>query len=478
MPDNQLLKMTITELAPLIRAGKVSPVELTEAALAKAERLLPELHSWITFLPEQARAKAKQREQAIRRGEYLGPLDGVPIGIKDNMATAGIRTTVGSKVLANNVPDEDSFVVERCKRAGAVIIGKENLEEFASGVRSANPHYGEVRNPWNPGHVPGGSSGGSAANVASCITFASLGTDAGGSVRIPAAFCGVVGMKQTYGRVSQRGLLMTSFAGDHIGPLTRSVADNALMLQVIAGQDPLDPSTVPVPVPDFSRELGRSLTGLKIGIPVNHYFDIIDPDVDAAVRTAIATLQEMGAEAVEVRLDTLQYLDLVGAAGGADSFLLHEPYLTDHRDEYTPEQLYRILSGQFGLARDYAKAMRVQRLVMEDFARVLQRVDLLVTPTVPIPALPCGNGSITVGGIEYAANVVGRTGATSLAVRNTFPSNRTGLPSLSVPCGFTRAGLPIGLQFIGSPFEEALLYGVASRYEDVSPSKGKLPAIA
>ena len=206
-------------------------------------------------------SQAKEQEAALMRGEYRGPLHGIPIGIKDNIATAGIRTTVGSKVLAAHVPREDAYVVSRCKQAGAIILGKENLEEFAAGSTSNNLHYGAVHNPWNLAHIPGGSSGGGGANVAASVTFASLGTDLGGSVRGPANFCGVVGLKQTFGRVSQRGLLVTSFNGDHIGPLTRSVRDSALMLQAIAGYDPLDPSTVPVPVPDFSAALGRALGG-------------------------------------------------------------------------------------------------------------------------------------------------------------------------------------------------------------------------
>jgi len=252
MPKVDFLRMTISELAPKIQNKEVSPVELTEAALAEADRLQPTLNSFITILHDRALDQARESETAISRGDYRGPLHGIPIGLKDNLATAGITTTLGSKVLANHVPEEDAEVVKRCRNAGAIIIGKENLEEFAAGATSNNPHYGAVHNPWGLDHIPGGSSGGGGANVAAGITFASLGTDLGGSVRLPGTFCGVVGLKQSFGRVSQRGLLVTSFNGDHIGPMTRSVADSALMLQVLAGNDPLDPSTVPVPVPDYS----------------------------------------------------------------------------------------------------------------------------------------------------------------------------------------------------------------------------------
>ena len=295
MADTALLKLTIAELASKIKGKKgVSPVELTEAALAQADRLQPTLNAFITILHEQARRQAREQEAALMRGQYRGPLHGIPIGIKDNIATAGIRTTVGSKVLADHVPQEDAYVVSRCKEAGAIIIGKENLEEFAAGSTSNNLHYGAVHNPWNLDHIPGGSSGGGGANVAACVTFASLGTDLGGSVRGPANFCGVVGLKQTFGRVSQRGLLVTSFNGDHIGPITRSVRDSALLLQAIAGYDPLEPSTVPVPVPDFSALLGRELRGLRMGIPTNYYFDLIDPQVETAVRQAISALKLSG----------------------------------------------------------------------------------------------------------------------------------------------------------------------------------------
>ena len=356
MADSEIVKLTISELAPKIKSGEISPVEVVDAALAQADRLQPRLNSFITMLHERARTRAKEEEAALMRGEYKGPLHGIPIGIKDNISTAGIRTTVGSKVLGDNVPEEDAFVVSRCEEAGAIILGKENLEEFAAGSTSNNPHYGAVHNPWNLDHIPGGSSGGSGANVASCVTFASLGTDLGGSVRGPANFCGVVGLKQTFGRVSQRGLLVTSFNGDHIGPLTRSVSDTALMLQAIAGYDPLDPSTVPVPVPDYSAGLGKDLKGLKVGIPTNYYFDMLDPEIEAAVRRGIAALGELGVEVIEVTIPSMKYAGALRIAGMADSVVTHEPYIEKQREDYGPKVLFRTLAGQFVLARDYSKA--------------------------------------------------------------------------------------------------------------------------
>jgi aspartyl-tRNA(Asn)/glutamyl-tRNA(Gln) amidotransferase subunit A len=468
-----MLQASIAEMAVRIKAREVSPVELTDAALAHAEQLQPSLQSFITLLPDQARAQANERERAIAKGEYRGPLDGIPIGIKDNIATAGIRTTVGSKVLAEHVPDEDAFVVRRAKEAGAIILGKENMHEWAAGGTSTNPFYGAVHNPWNLDHVPGGSSGGGAANVAACVTFASLGTDHAGSVRGPASYCGLVGIKPTYGRVSQRGLLGTSFDGDHIGPLTRTVLDNALVLQVMAGHDPLDPTSVPVPVPDFAADLGEGLTGLKVGVPRDYFFDVIDPEVESAIRAAIGALEELGAEVRDVRLETLEHADLLRIAASAEGYSVHEPYLADHHDDYTPALLHRYWGAAFIPATDYIKSLKLQRLVQEDFARTLQEVDVLVTPTNPTRAPLIGSHTFPIGGVEHGGAAVG----VNMGIRNTHITNVTGHPSISVPCGFSNGGLPIGLQLIGRPFEEALLYRVASLYERVSPSAGKLPPI-
>lgn len=474
MLSNRFLSMTISELAPLIQTREVSPVELTETALAEAHRQQPKLNSFITILDDQALDQAKKLEEEIEQGQYRGPLHGIPIGIKDNIATAGIRTTVGTKVLADNVPDKDARVVTLCKQAGAVILGKENLEEFAAGATSNNPHYGPVHNPWNLDHVPGGSSGGGGANVASGVTFASLGTDLGGSVRLPGTFCGVVGLKQTFGRVSQRGLLVTSFNGDHIGPMTRSVMDSALMLQAIAGYDPLDPSTVPVPVVDYPSALQEPLAGLTMGIPADHYFELVDPQVGEAVQQAIAALQELGVRTKEVGLPTMRFSGALRIAAMADSVVTHEPYIRDRREDYGPDTLYRTLAGQFALARDYSKALKVQRLIKEEHARVLQEVDFLVTPTAPVAAPRIDAKYFQLEGKDYRSRGPG----SGMISRNTAPMNATGLPAITVPCGFTQEGLPVGVQFIGRPFDESTLFQVAGGYESVSPSRGRWPFAA
>jgi aspartyl-tRNA(Asn)/glutamyl-tRNA(Gln) amidotransferase subunit A len=473
MSAMDLIMLTLSEAAAAIQARKVSPVELTEAALAQAERLQPVLCSFITILHENARRQAKEAEAAIMRGEYRGPLHGIPIGIKDNLATAGIRTTVGSKVLAEHVPDADAETVRRCKQAGAVILGKENLEEFAAGMTSNNAHYGAVHNPWNLDHVPGGSSGGGGANVACGVTFTSLGTDFGGSVRLPATFCGIVGLKQTFGRVSQRGLMVTSYNGDHIGPMTRTVRDCALVLQVIAGYDPLDPSTVPVPVPDYTERLGRDVRGIRIGVPSNHYFEMLDPEVDAAVRQAIRALEGLGMTAQDVSLPMMKYAGAMRLPTMADTVVTHEPLIAKARADYGPHVLYRTLAGQFVLGRDYARGMKVQRLIKEEHARVLQDVDVLVTPTAPIPAPRIADKDVVIGGKTFPVRGPG-SGSVS---RNTSPSNGTGLPAISIACGFTKSGLPIGMQLIGRPFDEALLLQIAHAYEAVSPARGRKPPV-
>jgi aspartyl-tRNA(Asn)/glutamyl-tRNA(Gln) amidotransferase subunit A len=283
----------------------------------------------------------------------------------------------------------------------------------------------------------------------------------------------VVGLKQTFGRVSQRGLMVTSFNGDHIGPITRSVRDSALVLQAIAGYDPLEPSTVPVPVPDFSALLGRELRGLRMGIPTNYYFDLIDPQVETAVRQAISALEKLGVEVREVALPSMRYAGALRIAGMADSVVTHEPYLATHRHDYGPTVLYRTLAGQFVLGRDYSKALKVQRLIKEEYARVLQDVDVLVTPAAPVAAWRIDTETVVLHGKTYAVRGPGA----GMTARCTSPSNATGLPAMSIPCGFTSAGLPIGLQLIGRPFDEARLFQIAHGYEAVSPSRDRRPPL-
>ena len=475
MADADLVKLTISELAPKIRAREVSPVEVTEAALAQVDRLQPHLNSFITILHDEALSQARQREAELARGEYRGPLHGIPIGVKDNIATGGVRSTAGSKVLTDYIPDEDAHTVGLCRQAGAIILGKENLEEFASsGITSNNPHYGAVHNPWDLDCIPGGSSGGSAANVAACVTFASLGTDLGGSVRLPGTFCGVVGLVATFGRVSERGLMATSFNGDRIGPLTRSVRDSALMLGAMAGYDPLDPSTVPVPVPDYSASLESGLSGLKMGVPTNYHFDLVDPEVEAAVRRAISDLEKLGIELREVTIPSMVHSGAKRIEIMTDLLVNHEAYIdAGHREEYGPWMLGQCLAAQFMLGRDYAKALKVGRIIKEEHARILQEVDFLVTPTAPVPAPRIEWDTFPLGGTQYPLGGAG----SGMIGRNTGFASTAGIPAISVPCGFTRSGLPIGLHLVGRPFDEGTLLRVAHAYEERSPARGRRPAI-
>ena len=292
-------------------------------------------------------------------------------------------------------------------------------------------------------------------------------------MRLPGTFCGVVGLKQTFGRVSQRGLMVTSFNGDHIGPMTRSVADAALMLQVMASYDSLDPSTMPVPVPDYTDALEAGVRGLRMGIPSNHFFDNLDSEVEAEVRRAIASLEELGAEPREVSLPAMKYVGAVRIAAMADSVVTHEPYLESRWADYGPDVLYRTLAGQFVLGRDYSKALKVQRLIKEEYARVFQEVDFLVSPTSPVPPPRIDARTFSLGGQEHRVRGPG----SGMISHNTYPGNATGLPAITVPCGFTQGGLPIGLQLMGRPFEEALLFQVGHAYEQVSPALGRRPPV-
>ena len=473
MASSSLIGMSIADIAPQIAARQLSPVELVDASITQIERLQPDLKGFITLLFDEARATAKQREQAIMSGDYRGPLDGIPVGIKDGIAVAGVKATVGALALDDHVPAEDAEAVRRLRAAGAIIVGKENMHEFAAGGRSNNPHYGAVRNPWAPDRIPGGSSGGSGANVAAGLTFASLGTDVGGSVRYPGHCCGVVGMKQTFGRASQRGSLMTWHHGDHIGPLTRTVRDSALVLQTYAGHDPRDPSTVPVPVPDFCADLGTDLKGVKVGVPRDFFFDIIADDVEQAINAAVTALKDLGAEIVDVALPYLDYARSAWLLMAVETAVTHEHVLRDRRDAITDDLVVGMLAGQFILARDYIKARKVQRLIKEGFAEALQQVDLLISPTSPTVAPKVDAESIQIKGVEYELTLT----RDEVLGRDTFLGNIVGIPAISLPCGFGEDDMPIGLQIMGRPFEETLVYRAAAAYESVSPARDARPPI-
>lgn len=449
---------TIAEVAPLLANGTLSPVELTRAVLDRIDRLDGALNCYITLTSDDALARARRAEAEIQHGRYLGPLHGIPLAIKDNLETAGVRSTGASKVLADHVPAEDAPAVARLKAAGAVLLGKTNLHELGMGGTSVNPHYGPSRNPWDPSRITGGSSGGSGAAVAAGLAMAALGTDAGGSVRIPAALCGVVGLKPTHGRVPIKGCLGASNPTvDHIGPMTRSVADAALLLQVMAGPDPGDPTTVDAPPLPTDLGQARSFVGLRLGVPTEDYFSEVDPEVERVVRAAIARLADLGATLVDVSLP--DHAALIDGTSGlvGDRIAYYGEWMRTRLRDFGRDVQASLLAAQFVPAGDHALALRARRLLADLYARAFAGIDLLVTPTVLAPAYPIADAD------EPTALGIPRKNPP--LSRNTRPSNLTGRPAISVPAGFTSSGLPVGLQFIGRPFDEPTLLGAAAAYE-------------
>ncbi len=449
--------LDIAELAPLLRDRSLSPVEVTESYLGRIERLDPRLNTYIRVLPEQAREAAREAETEIGRGDWRGPLHGVPLGLKDLFDLAGVPNTMGSKILRDNVPEVDATVVTRLKAAGAVILGKHNLHEFAFGITSENPHYGVVRNPWDLDRVPGGSSGGTAAAVAANLCAGGLGSDTGASIRAPASFCGAVGLKPTYSRVSRAGVLPLAWSLDHVGPLARSVADCALLLQAIAGADPRDPTSSTAAVPDFSAGLEQGVAGLRLGVPREHFFDLLEPDVERVVREAIATLEGLGATLEEVSLPHSVHAQIAGnGIMASEAASLHATWLRERSHDYGADVLQRIQGGLLVRATEYLHSQQMRALVQQDFARAFQRVDVVLGPSVPLVAPRIGRTLEPGGPFDVAPRAI--------ANRLTVPCNLTGMPAISVPCGFSE-GLPVGLQIMGPAFAEPVVLRVAAAYE-------------
>jgi aspartyl-tRNA(Asn)/glutamyl-tRNA(Gln) amidotransferase subunit A len=464
-----LYDLDITQLAPLLRAREVSPVELTEAYLDRIARLDPLLNTYIRVMADEAREAAQTAEREIANGTYRGPLHGVPLGIKDLYDVAGVPTTMGSKVLRDNIPTRDAAVVARVKEAGAIVLGKQNLHEFAFGITSENPHYGMVRNPWNPERVPGGSSGGTAAGVAAGLCAAGIGSDTGASVRAPASFCGVVGLKPTYGRVSLAGALPLAWSLDHPGPITRSVADCALVLQAIAGYDARDPATSREPVPNFSQELDGGVQNLRVGVPREYFFELAEPDVDRLVREAITALERLGARVVDVSLPHVAHSQVAGnVIMSSEAASWHATWLEERPEDYGPDVRARIQGGLLVRAVEYLSSQKMRTLVQQDFASAFGRVDVVVAPTTPIVAPPIGHTFEAVGPLNVAPR--------SIANRATVPCNLTGMPAISVPCGFSD-GLPVGLQIMAPAFAEPLVLRVAAAYEQASRWRLRKPEL-
>jgi aspartyl-tRNA(Asn)/glutamyl-tRNA(Gln) amidotransferase subunit A len=463
----ELTDLTALELADQIGSKAVSPMEVIAAVHRRLDETEPFLNAYITRLDEAALAQAKEAELEITAGHYRGPLHGVPVAVKDNIAVAGAVTTAGSKVLANNLTTEDAEVVRRLRAAGAIIVGKTNMFEMAAGPRSTNEFYGNARNPWGPNHDASGSSGGSGITVAARQVPLSLGTDAGGSVRMPAAVTGTVGFKQTHGLVSARGLLASgNVTGDHIGPFGRTVADVALILEAMAGYDAGDPTSANRPVPAFREALRTRLTDVRVGVPTSFFFDLLHPEVEHGVRIAIGVLEQLGATVVPIDIPDLEDAMAARVPLSAEGLALHDPYLREHGELYSEPLRRQLLANYFIPGRDLARANRVRRLIKERFQAAFQKVDLLATPACVTPALPLTDQTITVK--NFRTGELEEGPIARIMVRMTAMFNSTGLPAISVPAGFTDGGFPIGLQLVGRAYEDALVLGAAHAYEQAT----------
>ena len=460
---DKLPLLPIADLGHLIRQRDVSPVEVVDTFLDRIEGLDGRVGSFITIMRDEARESARLAERDIAAGIYKGPLHGISLGLKDIYYTKGTRTTGGSKIRrwAEFVPAEDATVVGRLREAGAIIIGKLSTHEFASGATGHNPHYGQPRNPWGLEHVTGGSSGGSGAAVAACLCAGALGTDTGGSVRIPATLCGITGLKPTYGRLSRYGIIPLSWSLDHAGPMTRTVEDAALMMNAMAGHDPRDPASADVPVPDFTSGLAAGIEGLRIGIPREHFFESLDDQVSDAVQKARAVLEELGASTVEVSMPSVRHVpEFHSVISQTDAAAFHEETIRDHAQELTPNVRDRLEVGRMTTAVQYIRAQRARSVVRQEVCKALEQVDVLVTPTSVVTAPRIDQQMVAAPG--------GRASVLTLLSRNTAPFNDSGVPACTVPCGFDASGLPIGLQIAGRNFDEVTVLRVANAYQQAT----------
>ncbi len=443
---------TIRELGARYRTRELSPVEVTQALLARIEKLDPTLHAFVTLTADRALADARAAEEALRRGDAR-PLLGIPVAHKDIYLTKGIRTTGGSALLADWVPDQESTCGRRWQEAGTVLLGKLITHEFAMGLQFPGHRFEPARNPWNPAHIPGGSSSGSGAALAAGLVYGATGSDTGGSIRGPAAFCGIVGLKPTYGRSSRAGVLTLSWTLDHTGPMARTVEDCALLLQPLAGHDALDPASSRAPVDDYTASLGRDVRGVRIGVVRNYFFEGVDPEIERAFEEAMATLRRLGAEVRDVTIPSLAATHSFLLILLAEAYAYHERDLRAHPELYGEVLRERFLAGGLVTAPEYVQAQRIRAQICGETAEVLRGVDVLATPTTPKPATPFALAYDPEFGFPRS---------------NMAPFNITGSPTLALPCGFSSSGLPLSLQLAGRAFEEALVLRVGHAYEQAT----------
>jgi aspartyl-tRNA(Asn)/glutamyl-tRNA(Gln) amidotransferase subunit A len=444
--------LTLAEAAKLVRDRDLSPVDLTQAHLDRIALLEPRLNCFITQTPQAALERARSAESEIQSGEYRGPLHGIPLALKDLFETRGIRTTAGSLFYTDWVPEEDGAVVQRLNSAGMVNLGKLNMHEIALGVTNNNPHYGACHNPWKLDRTPGGSSGGSGAALAAGMCMGALGSDTGGSIRIPASLCGVVGLKPTYGRVSLRGVVPLSWNLDHPGPMARRVGDVAVILQTIAGYDPEDPASLDMSVPDYLAQLGGSVRGWRVALAEDAFFTKADPEVLEAVRAAADVFASLGAQLSQVEFPgAYEAAKSNGLMATSDAAAFHHERLQAQREKFGVDVRQRLETGAAFTSGEYILARRTQAILRRKFEQFFDEFDLLLTATTPIAAPPLEGPDA----VEQASTLT----------RFTSPFNLTGLPAISLPCGFTGLGLPIGLQIIIRPWGEAALLRAANAYQ-------------
>lgn len=462
----ELTGLSLREVAERIKSRDVSPVEVTRACLDRAEATQPQLNAFSRIMEESAIEEAKAAEAEIAAGNWKGELHGIPVGIKELYDVTGVPTTSSSKVRTNWEASTDSASVAQLREAGAVILGKTHTHEFAYGISTP-----ESRNPWDTDRIPGGSSGGSGASVAAGSTYMSMGSDTGGSIRIPAALCGTVGLKPTFGRCSRAGVTSLAWSLDHVGPLTRTVADAAVCLNVLAGYDPRDPGSVDVPTEDYTDALGKDVRGLRIGVPKNYYFDPIDAEVASAVRSAIDALAGEGAVVSEVEIpypDQIMAVEFALCLPEASEY--HRRMLREKPELYTEDVRTFLEVGEMVPATRYLQALRVRQLIQREWARMFEDIDIVIAPAVPSPATKVGQETVDWGqGVEEPV--------TPVFVRLSAPANVTGLPSISTPCGFTATGLPVAFQAIARPFAEATAIRLCDAYQRITDWGSRRPSL-
>ncbi|MEU3956957.1 amidase [Streptomyces achromogenes] len=462
----QPYELPLSAAAEAIRARQLSPVELADSVLQRVERVEPHLRAYVAVTAEHARRAAREAEDEIAAGRHRGPLHGIPMALKDLIDVAGVPTSASSRVRDGHRARADSTVAARLSAAGALLIGKTHTHEFAYGLTT--PQTG---NAWDTGRVAGGSSGGSAVAVAAGTATFGLGTDTGGSIRVPAALNGVVGLKPTYGLVPRHGVTSLSWSLDHVGPLTRTVEDAALVLTALAGRDPRDPASLTTPATDYRPALGTDLTGLRVGVPRNYYFEHVDVEVEAAVRCAIDQLAALGAHLVDVEIPMTRYIQATQwGLMVPEATAYHERTLRTVPELYQADVRVLLEAGELMPAGDYLRAQRARTLMRREWARMLREVDLIAAPAVPATAVKAGQETITWadGTVENVSDAY---------VRLSSPANLTGVPALTVPVALDAAGLPIGMQLLGRPLAESVLLRAGHAYQQTRPAPTLAPAV-